>query len=43
MGKTNLRKTSKQEKANLDSKIRQLEYFMEGEHTATMRTANSYT
>jgi len=33
-------KTTKQEKAILDSKIRQSEYFMEGEHTATMRTAN---
>ena len=31
---------SNQEKAILDSKIRQGEYFMEGEYTATMRTAD---
>lgn len=33
-------KTTNQEKAILDSKVRQNEYFMEGEHTATIRTAN---
>ena len=31
---------SKKEKAILDSKIRQGEYFMEGEHTATIRTTD---
>ncbi len=33
-------KITNQEKAILDSKIRQGEYFIEGEKTATMRTAN---
>ncbi|MEE3349175.1 MAG: hypothetical protein VZR09_03970 [Candidatus Gastranaerophilaceae bacterium] len=33
-------KTSKQEKAILNSKILQGEYFMEGDYTATLRTEN---
>ena len=38
--KNTYKKITNQEKAILDSKIRQNEFFMEGEHTATVRTSN---